>query len=74
MYRGMNVTYPIQVKLVAMVKPRPDDAAERVISKTVELRHGNDQVTAFRFRLDKDGHVVDGSVNTLYKELRVASQ
>jgi hypothetical protein len=40
----------------------------------VQLRHENDQVTAFRFQLDSHGHLVGGSVNSVYKELRTASQ
>jgi len=38
------------------------------------LRHENDQLTAFRFRIDDHGHLVAGSVNSIYKELRAASR
>jgi len=44
------------------------------VTTTVKLTHENDQVTAFRFTLDDKGHMVPGSVNDLYKELRVAAQ
>jgi hypothetical protein len=74
MYRGVSVTYPIEVKLVARVKATPDDTAQPIVTTTVELRHENDQVTAFRFTLDGKGRLVAGSVNNLYKELRVAVQ
>jgi hypothetical protein len=74
MYRGVNVHYPIDIKLAAMVKPKPNDTARQLATATVQLRHGNDQVTAFRFRLDRDGNLVPGSLNTVYKELRVAGQ
>src|SRR5262245_5290874 len=74
LYRGFQVTYPIDVKLVAMVKPEPNDTARELAVTTVQLRHGNDQVTAFRFRLDSDGALVPGSLNTVFKELRVAGQ
>jgi hypothetical protein len=40
----------------------------------VQLLRLNDQVTAFRFNLDSEGNLVPGSVNSLFKELRVASQ
>jgi hypothetical protein len=74
MYRGINVTYPVEVKVVATLKPNPNEVAQRLLTTTVQLRHENDQVTAFRFRLDKNGRMVAGSMNTLYKDLRTASQ
>jgi hypothetical protein len=74
MYRGINVTYPIEVKLVATLKTNPNEAAHRLITTTVQLRHENDQVTAFRFQLDKNGSMVAGSMNTVYKDLRTASK
>ena len=74
MYRGIGVTYPISVKLVASVKENPQDTAQQIVTTTVQLHHENEQVTAFRFSLDSHGHLVQGSVNNLYKELRVAAQ
>ena len=74
MYRGINVTYPVEVKVVATLKPNPNEVAQRAITTTVQLRHENDQVTAFRFTLDKDGDLVAGSMNTVYKDLRTAGQ
>ena len=74
MYRGVNVTYPVEVKLVATLKTNPNEVAQRLITTTVQLRHENDQVTAFRFQLDKNGRMVAGSMNTLYKDLRTASK
>jgi len=74
MYRGIGVTYPIDVKVVASLKATPDDTAQPLVTTTVKLQHENDQVTAFRFTLDDKGHLVSGSINNLYKELRVAAQ
>jgi len=74
MYRGIGVTYPIEVKLVASVKANPNDSAKQLVTTTVQLQRENHQVTAFRFNLDGDGNLVTGSVNSLYKELRVAAQ
>ena len=74
MYRGISVTYPVEVKVVASLKSTPDDTAQPLVTTTVKLRHENDQITAFRFSLDSKGHLVSGSVNNLYKELRVAAQ
>jgi hypothetical protein len=74
MYRGIGVKYPVAVKIVASVKATPDDMARQIVATTVNLRRENDQITAFRFRLDEKGQLVAGSINSLFKELRVASQ
>jgi hypothetical protein len=74
MYRGVGVAYPVDVKLVATAKGDPQRDAQELATTTVQLRHENDQVTAFRFKLDDDGRLVAGSLNTLYKDLRTASQ
>jgi len=74
MYRGVNVAYPVTVKVVARVKPKPDDEAQELATATVQLRHENDQVTAFRFQLDSHGRLVAGSLNSVYKELRTAAR
>ncbi|MGE0117245.1 MAG: hypothetical protein AB7S71_22910 [Dongiaceae bacterium] len=74
MYRGVGVAYPVDVKLVATAKADPQQDARELATTTIQLRHENDQVTAFRFNLDDDGQLVAGSLNTLYKDLRTASQ
>jgi hypothetical protein len=54
---------------------RADEGRRRqLVTTNVELLRLNDQVTAFRFNLDGEGNLVPGSVNSLFKELRVASQ
>lgn len=74
MYRGIDVAYPIDVKLVATVKSDAGVTAERLVATTVQLRRENDQVTAFRFTLDSNGRIVAGSLNSVYRELRTAGQ
>src|SRR5215475_14226631 len=74
MYRGVGVNYPITVKVVVSVKDNPQDTARQILTTTVQLHHENEEVTAFRFSLDTQGHLIQGSVNNLYKELRVAAQ
>ena len=73
MYRGVNVTYPVAVKVRASVKRDDGAASAPLVATTVELRRENQEVTALRFRLDDEGSLVVGSVNSLFKELRVAS-
>jgi hypothetical protein len=74
MYRGVGITYPVTVNVVASLKPRPEEPAQQLAAVTVQLRHENDQITAFRFTLDGKGHLVAGSINNVYKELRSAGQ
>lgn len=71
MYEGIDVTYPVDVKVAASVRAAPQDDALRLVITVVRLRHENHQVTAFRFRLDEQGHLVAGSINSVYRELRV---
>jgi hypothetical protein len=73
MYRGIGVTYPVRVKVVASAKTDPNGPARQLAATTVELRRENQEVTALRFRLDSNGQLQAGSVNSLFKELRVAS-
>ena len=72
MYRGIGVTYPIPVKVVASVKSDPQGTMQPVVDTTVQLHRENEEVTAFRFQLDDKGRLVEGSTNHLFKELRVA--
>jgi len=74
MYRGVGVTYPVAVKVIARVKPTAAESAQELVTATVQLRHENDQVTAFRFQLDGHGRLVAGSANSVYRELRTAAQ
>jgi len=74
MYRGVGIAYPVQVKVVASVKTDPHARAKQIVATTVELRRENDEITAFRFRLDSHGALVPASVNSLYKPLRVAAR
>ena len=65
---------PPAIRLRRVAIPWTVDTARQIVTTTVQLHHENEQVTAFRFSLDSHGHLVDGSVNNLYKELRVAAQ
>jgi len=73
MYRGVGVTYPIPVKVSVTANRDTTKAATPLLTTTVELRKPNQEVTAFRFRLDAAGQLVQGSVNSLFKGLRVAA-
>ena len=73
MYRGINVSYPIPVKLTVNVKHDAEKTATSLATTTVELRKPNQELTALRFRLDAAGQLVPGSINSLFKPLRVAA-
>jgi hypothetical protein len=73
MYRGVNVAYPVPVKITVNVKRDSSKTATPVATTTVELRKANQELTALRFRLDSNGELVPGSVNSLFKGLRVAA-
>lgn len=72
MYRGGAANFPVIVKVVASSKSSPEEATRQLVTTTVELKKENEEVTAFRFRLDNDGNLVRGSVHSLQKPLRVA--
>jgi len=74
LYRAIGASFPIDVKLVASVRADEEGKSRQLVTTTVRLLRLNDQVTAFRFNLDSGGNLVPGSVNSLFKELRVASQ
>jgi len=74
MYRGLGVTYPIPVKVVASVKKTPAAPTKQILVSTVELKREGQELTVFRFRLDERGDLVPGSVHSLKRELRAAKK
>jgi hypothetical protein len=70
LYESMVHTDDIEVRIVASVKTDPDKPAKQLVATTVKLRHPNQQLTAFRFRLDEYGGLVPRSVNSVYRQLR----
>jgi len=74
MYRGLGVTYPVPVKVVASVKKTPAAPTKQILVSTVELRREGQEMTVFRFRLDEHGDLAPGSVHSLYRELRAAKK
>jgi len=68
MYGPLPRGTTVPVRVVVSVK-RPLEEAEQIAATTVELRGKNQEETAFRFRLDGEGHLVEGSVSKLRKPL-----
>lgn len=73
MYRGVNVTYPIPVKVIVSLKPDRTQSSAPLATTTVQLRKPNQELTALRFKLDSTGKLVQGSINSIFKPLRVAA-
>jgi hypothetical protein len=75
LYRaGPTVALPLKVEVVASVKPKPQSRAQKVAAANVDLRREGEELTAFRFTLDGNGHLVPGSINSLYRALRSAAR
>ena len=61
-----GVTVP--VKVVVSVR-RQFDVARQILESTVNLVRRNQEETAFRFRLDEEGELVEESVSTIRRRL-----
>ena len=70
LYRDMSGQLPIPVVVSVSVKSSPETAAKRILNTKVLLHYQGEELTAFRFVLDKNGKLVPGSVNDLPKPLR----
>lgn len=70
LFRNLDHTYPIEVRVVARVKGERDSGASTIAATRVRLDREGQEATAFRFTLDEHGSLVPGTVNALYKPLR----
>jgi hypothetical protein len=73
MYRDRGSALPIPVKISVTLKHDDAKASKPLVTTNVMLRKMNQEVTTLRFRLDGDGQLVAGSLNSLFKGLRVAA-
>ncbi|MFO1039038.1 MAG: hypothetical protein U1E45_19520 [Geminicoccaceae bacterium] len=69
-YRNRAKTNLVPVTVVVSVKPQPTDPSRQILMSKVELTREGEEHTVFRFRLDTDGALVPGSVNSLQRPLR----
>ena len=72
LYRDLSGRLPVPVTVVVSVKKSPDQAAKQVLATQMVLKNEGEELTAFRFKLDKLGRVVRGSVHDLPRPLRSA--
>lgn len=68
MYGLLPAGVEIPVKVVVSVR-RPLDVARQILETTVPLVRRNQEETAFRFRLDDEGELVEESVTALRRRL-----
>ena len=68
MYGYIKTGVKVPVKIVVSVK-RPMEDVRQILQTTINLLHQNQEVTAFRFRLDGEAELVPGSVSTLRRPL-----
>ena len=72
MYRNNENIFPLPVSIVVSIKRNPKEAARQILNTQVTLRRDGEEITAFRFSLDKDGFLMPGTVHDLPKPLRAA--
>lgn len=72
LFRNLENTYPIWVRVVARVKKETEAGAATIAATRVRMDREGQEVTAFRFTLTDRGDLVPGSLNAVYKPLRSA--
>jgi hypothetical protein len=71
LYRSADHRFPIPVHATVSVHD-PQDHVRRILESTAELKFQGQEITIFRFKLEKDGTLVAGSLNRIHKPLRSA--
>ena len=74
LYRNNTQLTDIPVTTVVSVKAPHAHGAKQILTSQVKLSHLGQELTVFRFRLNKNGDLDAGSVNSLPKPLRSASK
>ncbi|MFQ5760271.1 MAG: hypothetical protein ACE5HM_04765 [Acidiferrobacterales bacterium] len=74
LYRNLANIYPIPAIVAVSVKNSPSLPAEQILSTKLDMAHEDEELTAFRFKLDDEGRLVSGSVHNLPRPLRAAAR
>ena len=72
LYRSLATSLPINVQVVASLRANANGESQPLVTTTVPLSKVGQEVTAIRFRLDAEGRLVPGSVNSIFRPLRSA--
>jgi hypothetical protein len=70
-YRGVSAPIKIHVE-ISLNTGKPGKGMTPVATTSVMLTANGQEKTALRFRLDKDGKLVPGSMNNVFRQLRAA--
>lgn len=70
LYRNISGVLPITVIVVVSVKENPDASTKQILTRTVDLLSVGQEITVFRFELNKHGKLDVESVHDIYKSLR----
>lgn len=72
LYRNNEGIQPIPVDVLVYVSPKYGEAAQPVLitGNPALLQRVGQEITVFRFSLDKQGRVVENSVSSLFRPLR----
>ena len=71
LYRSADGRYPVPVTAKVSVRG-PDGEVTNILRSVVQLDHVGQETTIYRFQLDDKGHLIQGSLNRLHKDLRSA--
>ena len=74
LYRNPSRRSPVPLTVVTSVKNQDGGAARQILARKFDLDHTGEEATAFRFRLDAEGRLVQGSVSKIFKPLRAGSK
>ncbi len=72
LFRNRANVYPVPVTVVVSVKNTVNESAQQILSTELKLAREDEELTAFRFKLDESGRLISGSVHSLPRQLRAA--
>ena len=74
LYRNLANVYPVPAVVAVSVKNSPNFPAQQILLTKLNLSHEDEELTAFRFKLDEEGRLLSGSVHNLPRPLRAAAR
>lgn len=74
LYRLNGGTLPVPLNLSVGVKASSTSSTKDLLYTNAELTREGQEITLVRFKLDKDGALVPGSMHNLQRNLRAAAQ
>lgn len=69
LYRNAARVYPVPVTVVTSVRPEGGEL-KQLLSTQVSLKRENEEITVYRFKLDREGALVPGSVHSLQRTIQ----